>query len=1102
MTRIVLTLLISAAALLAQSQRGSISGEVTDTLGAITVGARVTATETATNVVTSATTNASGIYVISNLEIGNYTVTVEHPGFRRFKQTGISLQTAETYGLNVKLEVGSVSETVNVAANAATLEDKTSVITQTFEPEEVADLPLGDRRTMNLINLAAGAVFVDYTTGGKPNFSIGGGRTQSQMVWLDGGSTQNMRLGVGQLDTDPPADAIQEIKILSNSYSAEYGASAGGVIIQTTKSGTNSIRGSAYEFLRNDAFDAPGYFAPVTNGSKSIPKLRYNVFGATLGGPIKKNKTFFFFSYEGRRLRVGATTTLTVASLLQRGGDFSQTFNAAGNLIPIYDPSTTVTVAGKSTRTPFAGNIIPKSSLDPVALKALEFWPLPNRAPDTIAGANNFRTNSITATDSGFYMGKVDHVFREADRMTGRYMYNADLGKALGPYPLNDVADPTSTIDASQKYVYVNEIHILNPTTVNEFRFNYGYRVAHARTNGVGSGAVKTLGLTGVDDNAFPNFAPAGFSAWGATAQERRQYPIKNLQFVESLSTIKGKHSLKFGIEARKSTNYETNLSTASGSFTFSTQPTGNPGVAATGSGLASMLVGFPTAFAQTRTDITDRHSWYDAAFVQDDFTVARNLTLNIGLRWEMDTPMIDINNRMNGFDLNQINPVSGTPGVVKFMGENGFRTSPWDNDWNNFGPRFGFAWKPEFISKLVLRGGYAVQFSHPFDAGQPASANLGYGINSSFQTPDNGLTAPFYLRNGVPNTFISPTRNDSYGAVPVGKATTTAVTFFDPSRRTGYSQQSNLSIQYQLASSMIMEVTMLSNNGHKLANFNLPMNQILPSVLSPTHATQSDRPYPQFTNVTILSPSIGDSRYVAGFVRLSKRFTKGLNINASYTRATFLDNSFEGGTSVGADANALTYSNYYNRAADWGPSPNDVRHRVTFSSVYELPVGPGKRWVSRGIAGNVVGGWTLGTVATVQSGAPFTVTTNTNNTNAFSAGNQHANVLGDPVLPGDERSVKRWFDTAMFAQPAAYTFGNGGRNNMRAPGITSMDLSILRNFRIREQMTLQFRGEALNAINHTNLSSPNAAFGNANFGQINASRPARVMQIGMKLKF
>ncbi len=1101
MTKIVCLLLVAAGTMMAQS-RASISGEVTDSSGSALANVKVTAVSSETNITATATTNSSGIYLIQNLEVGSYNVSVVHEGFRTYKQTNIVLTTAETFGLNVKLEIGSVSETINVSASAATLDDKTSVISTTLEPAEVQDLPLGDRRTLNLVNLMPGAVFVDYVTGSKPNVSLAGGRTQSQMVMLDGGSTQNMRLGVGQLDTDPPAEAVQEMKILSNSYSAEYGGSAGGVIIQTSKSGTNRFKGSVYEFLRNNAFDAPGYFAPILNGQKTSPKLRYNVYGATLGGPVKKDRTFFFFSYEGRQLGVGGTTTLTVPTAAQRTGDFSTTTNAAGAVIQIFDPFSTATTAGKTTRTQFPGNVIPASVLDPVAMKALVYFPIANRPADNIAGANNFRQNTITWTKSNFYLGKVDHVFSERDRITGRFMYSHDLPTVYGPYGPNDYGDPAATTDASQTFGYLNEIHIFNPTTINEVRFNYGYRIAHARTNGVGQHIVKELGLTGTTDNAFPQFAPAGFSAIGATGQERRQYPIKNFQVIDSIAMMKGKHAFKFGFEARKSTNHEQNLPTGSGQFSFAAQGTQNPGVTATGNGLASMLVGSTNVFIQTQTPEAERYSWYLAGFVQDDYTVSSRLTLNIGVRWETDTPMRDTQNMMNGFDLNKINPVSGTPGVVQFMGLNGYRTSPWNGDWNNFGPRFGFAYRPAFSQKLVFRGGYAVQFAHPFDAGQPASANLGFGININLASPDSGLTAPFFLKNGVPNSFISPTLNDGYGAVAPGKATNTAITFFDASRRTGYSQQSNLSVQYQISSSMIMEVTAMSNIGHKLANVNMPINQIPTSILGPAHAAVADRPFPQFTSVTILSPSLGDSRYTAGFVRLTKRFTKGLNINASYTRATFLDNTFEAGAVVGGDSNANTYSDQYNRRADWGPSGNDIRHRATFSSVYELPFGYGKRWMANGLMGQVVGGWTLGTILVAQSGAPSTVITNTNNTNANSAGAQRANVIGDPVLPGDQRSPQRWFNTAAFAQPATYTFGNGGRGDIRCPGLFNMDMSILRNFRFREKATLQFRGEFLNALNHTNLSTPNASFGNAAFGSITAARAARVMQIGMNLRF
>jgi hypothetical protein len=1093
-------LLCSVATISLSAQTQSIGGVVTDSTGAALVEVKILAINDSTGVSVSATTNSSGNYQIPNLMTGVYSVTFEHHGFERYKETGVNLDTAEERGLNVVMTVGSTSETMTVVASAATLDDRTSSIAQTFEPQQVADLPLGDRRTMNLINLTAGAVFVNYDSGSKPNFSLAGGRTQSQMLWIDGGSAQNMRLGVGQMDVDPPTETIQEVKVLSNNYSAEYGAANGGVIIETTKSGTNTFHGSAYEFLRNNAFNAPGYFAPILNGSKTIPKLRYNIYGATLGGPVRRNKTFFFFGYEGRQLGIGSTTTLTVPTLLQRNGDFSQTLTAAGAVIPIYDPSTTQTVSGVTRRTAFAGNVIPASQIDPVSLKVLGYYPLPNRPPDSITGNNNFRANSTTWTKSTHYLAKVDHVFREKDRLTGRYLYNADNQNVVGVYPQGDAADPTAYNLAHQQYLFVNEIHIFSATTVNDIRFNYGDRIAHTFTNGVGSKAVTALGLTGVSDNAFPQFLPAGFSNLGSNAQERRQYPIRSLQFVDNLSKIIGKHSIKVGAEARKSSNYETNLSTASGAFTFTTQPTGQPGSAATGSGLATLLVGFPTTFARSQTAVSDRHSWYYGAFFQDDVTVSRYLTLNLGLRWEGDTPMVDANNRMNSFDPAQINPVAGVPGVVKFLGLNGFRNTPWDFDSNNFGPRVGFAWRPHFTEKIVVRGGYGIAFSHPFDTGQPASASLGFGTNINTTTPDNGITAPFYLKDGVPGNLTSPALNDSFGAVAPARTTTTPVTFFDPNRRTGYSQQSNLSVQYQVSGSTIVEVTALSNIGHKLPNSTLSVNQIAPNVLGPGHSTQAYRPYPQFTDVQILSPTVGDSRYVGGFVRLSKRFTGGLNINTSYTRSTFLDNSFEGGAVLGADGGA--YSNQYNRRADWGPSANDIRHRLTFGSVYDLPLGPGKRLLSNGRLGRVIGGWTIGAVIVAQSGPAFTVTTNTNNTNTFSAGNQRADVLHDPVLPVDQRTVRRWFDTTAFGQPAIYTFGNGGRDNMRGPGLINVDLSLMRNFTIREGIKLQLRGEGFNSLNHTNLSLPNAAFGNAAFGQINSSKSARTLQIGATLRF
>ncbi|MDQ6664300.1 MAG: hypothetical protein M3Z23_07890, partial [Acidobacteriota bacterium] len=771
---------------------------------------------------------------------------------------------------------------------------------------------------MNAIALSGAAVFNGYDAGQKPNFSLAGGRTQSQMFWIDGGSGQNMRLGVGQINLDPPVDTVDEIKVLSNNYQAEYGGSAGGVIVETTKSGTNQWHGSAYEYLRNNAMDAPGFFASVQNGAKVAPELRYNVFGGTFGGPVRRDKTFFFFAYEGQQLRTGGVDTLTVPTALQRAGDFSQTFNQTGKQIPIYDPA---------ARAPFTGNAIPSNRLDPVALNVLKFYPLPNRQADNISGANNFRANYVIATPANFYMAKVDHNFSTRDRVTGRYMWNGGTSSNTSVYPF-PAASPRNSAENQQQYTYANWTRVLNAAAVNDVRFSYTYRLFHNLSEGIGGKYPEKLGLTGVQDNAFPQFAPAGFSALGTNQQERRQFPIEQEQLVDNFSRVSGRHALKFGAEARRSRNHEINLPTASGAFTFSTQPTGLPGNAATGSGLASLLLGFPTGFNENQTQELDRSSWYLAAFAQDDWTVSSSLTLNIGLRWETDSPIVDANNRMNGFDAAQINPVSGTPGVVKFMGLNGFRSTPYRFDSNNFGPRFGFAWKPFGAMHTVVRGGYGIFFSHPFDSGQPNTAALGFSVSAALNSPDNGITAPFYLRDGVPAQAKAPALNDSFGAVPVGANANTAVTYYETNRATGYSQQFNLGVQHELPGNAVVEATVLGNIGRKLPNGNLSQNQIPPQVLGPGHSSQKDRPYPQFSDVQILAPTLGVSNYYAALARFQKRYSHGLNMGGSYTYSKFLANIGDPGGEIGN--NSGPYSNFYNRRADYGPEANDIRHRFT----------------------------------------------------------------------------------------------------------------------------------------------------------------------------
>ncbi len=1111
MAKLILAMLGAAfSAALAQSPTATITGIVRDPQGAVIPGVEVVATGVETRRKTVHTTNENGLFSLRQLPIGQYVVEAEKSGFRRFVRQGLVLTTGQNLELDIALQVGVVSESITVSGSATLLETRTSDVAQLVEARAVEDLPLGDRRSLNLIQMTGAAVFIGYDSGQKPNFSLAGSRQQSQMFWIDGGTGQNMRLGVGQVDLDPPVETVAEVKIMANSYPAEYGGSNGGVIVATTKSGTNDLHGSVFEYLRNQKLDAANFFAPIQDGRKQKAPLRYNVFGGTIGGPVwlpklyrGKDKTFFFFAYEGSRRRDGAIRTLTVPTPLQRSGDFSQTTNAAGVLLPVFDPDSTQNVGGRLTRTQFPGNRIPAARLDAVAVKLTPFYPQPNRTADSLAGANNFRANYVNGLTRGNFTVKVDHNFGSRDRVSGRYLYNSDDTSLTSVFPERG-ADTDNIAIRHQNYFYGSWTRTITSSLVNDFRMTYSNRVNHAQSLGLGQPWPTRLGLRGVPDGAFPQFSAAGFTAIGSGNQERRQFPIEQYQFVNNLSWIRGTHSFKLGAEIRPSTNYEVNRPTPSGAFGFSLLGTGQPGVATSGNGLATMLLGFVTGFSSRETDLLDRFSWYLAGFAQDDWNVARNLTLNIGLRWETDTAMSDRNNRGNSFDTTQINPVSGTPGVVRFLGVNGYRnTSLYSTDWNNFGPRLGFAWKPFGSSRAVLRGAYGVAFAHPFDAGVPNSASLGYERSAVLNTPDNGITAPFLLRNGVSVSLQPSKLDDSFGAVRVGQQPTTAVTYFETDRRTGYTHMFNFGYQYEIGHGFLVEISFLGNLSHKLPSGNISLSQVTPQRLAQViplgrSPAQADRPYPQFSNVSIQNPSLGDTRYYAGVARVERRFQNGYSILGTYTWARAFNGYTDGG-SLGAD---IGFSNFYDRRSDWGPTGNDVRHRLTMTSVYEIPVGKGRKHLADHWIGAVVGNWSLGGLLTVQSGEPFSVNTQVNNTFVFSAGGQRADVLRNPNLPNSGKSLGRWFDTGAFVQPAQFTFGNQGVNILRADGLINLDMSILRNFPIGENWKFQFRGEFFNFTNHPNFGGPGATLNGPGFGIVSGAGPGRRIQLGARFVF
>jgi hypothetical protein len=1090
-------LLLAGHVLWGQTERARLSGTIRDASSAVIQGARVSALNSQTGVRSQTTSNEAGAYALPFLVPGIYELVVEKEGFRPYTQTGIRLDVSDVARIDVGLEVGPVSSKVTVTAEAPLMQNSSSSVEQLMPARMLTELPLASRQTLDLIRSSGGLVYMGLNSNNKALFSMAGGRVLNQMFWMDGGNIQNTRIGIGQNEYDPPAEFLQEFRVLQSTYTAEYGATASGVIVTTTKSGTNNFHGSLYEFFRNDKLDAAGPRAPIdASGNKVKAPLRYNLFGGTVGGPIIRNRTHFYFGYQRTQTTAGSTQVLTVPSLSQRQGDFSQTFNANGMLIPIYDPFSTQTVDGRAVRTPFAGNVIPDNRLDPVAMALVNYWPQPNKAPVNRAGAQNFSGNIAQYSPWNDILARVDHSFSDSNHFYFRYVFGDRGFHNSSVYP-DPVADPNNLyrVRRPEYHVLFSDTHTFTPRLVLDIRYAGSNRTNEVHGAGYGSNVVQKIGLEGVPADGFPDLSIAGIQALGRS-RNTFNYPIPQHQVVGSLTVVHGNHLFKMGGEIRTQKTGMSNVTDSSGTYAFTTTGSGLPGSAQTGFGFASFLLGWGNSFGLTAPSDLDRSLNYLAAFIQDDWKLSQDLTLNLGLRWETDTPFRDNNDMMNGFDPAAINPVSGTPGVVRFAGVNGWRRLPYDTNLKNFGPRIGFAWTPFGSKTMVVRGGYGIYFEHPFDGDVTNSATLGFVSSSSITSPDNGITPAFTLRSGITIPSTTQTLTDAFGAVPVGSRTTTAVTFFEPNRHTGYAQQLNLGIQRQLGASMLLEVSYMGSLSRHMPISNLTLNQVPPELMGPGNA-QSRRPYPQFSGVTMLVPTMGVTNYHAGMVRLEKRMSNGLTVTTSYTWSRNIGDLNEN-TGFGDNQN---YQDFYNRRADKGPSTIDIPHRFTWSSVYDLPVGKSRRWLNKGPLATAFGGWTLGVVTSVQSGGPFTVTMQTDTTNAFPAGALRANVLEDANLSSGGRTLSRWFNTDAFQAPAPYTFGNAGRGIVRSPRQVLFDSSIHKNFAWRERVNVQVRGDFLNFFNHSNLGTPGHVMGSSSFGVTNPAG-SRVVQLGMRVVF
>jgi hypothetical protein len=1100
----ILILIVLSVFGFSQAGTSSITGNVTDATGSAIPGVGITVINQDTGVRLETVSNEAGAYRFASLPPGAYRVEAELPGFNRLSRGPVTLLVSQTLPLDLQLQVGQVNETVNVTEAAPLVESQTSDLGQAVDQQMLIALPLPNRAASSLASLAPGVVMIDSGAGTAENypvFSVAGGRARNQSFTLDGGNVSNaVGLTRPQQLTSLPVDAMQEFKVIANNYSAEYGHTTGGVITMATRSGTNQYHGSVFESLQNDVFNARNVFS-----LKRAP-VRLNQYGGTFGGPIHKDKTHFFATWEETRQLTSLDTTSTVPTLQERNGDFSDLRNSSGALIKIYDPATGTTA---STRQQFQGNIIPVERMDSVARAAMSYFPLPNR-PGTLTNANNYSGSSRNVLNRDIVVGRLDHQFSTNDHVTARYYINDAGTNNSGTYG-NPVADPLADItDVRIQSMLGAYTHTFSSTLTNDFRYTYLRRKFLETRPGYGQNVAATIGLTGVTSAAFPAFTipgygvPAGFVAGNVTVPStgaalgnptmvyRFQTPIVDQQFLDALSWARGRHAWKFGVEYRKGANDEIRDRGSAGNFTISPLITDLPGSSSTtGNALASFLIGEVNAASIQVSDKIPSRASYLAMYAQDDWRIFDRLTVNAGLRWEVEFPRYVVGNKMNSFDPNAINPVSGTPGVVTFAGVNGTPVRAFATDWNNFGPRLGFAYRLPGKSQTVIRGGGGILYGPTVSNSIGDVASLGFSTSDSYAVSQAETQSSLQLRNGFPAATRQPL-TAGFGAVPVGQKVNTSVSFFNPKQVAPISYQYNLDIQREVAANLLVEIGYIGNVSHNLTANDFSLNQV-PAGLMTSGNAQLVRPFPQFNNVTWINPSIGNSTYHGGFIRAEKRMGSGLSFLAHYTFSKFLDD-VEAANEYGSTG---SYMDAYHRNLDKGASGSDVPHRFVGEMLYELPAFKNNPAVNR-----ILGGWKVGLVETIESGPAFTVITSTNTTNAFPAGSQRPNLLHNPNISSDERNINRWFDTTAFANPAPLTLGNSPRSGLRGAPVVTTDGTLEKSFHIKEDLKLDVRGEFYNLLNHAIFNVPGFTLGAGDFGVVSSAHPPRTAQLAVRLAF
>ena len=1143
-----------------QSFTATLRGLVTDPAQAAVPGATVTATEVNRNLDHTTRTDGSGRYILTALPPGTYKLTVEATGFEKYQRGAFALEVQQDATIDIPLALGSTTATVDVQGIAPLLNTASATLGQVIENKFMMAAPLVNRTALSLVMLTPGVVPTDTSAGGTAdtNFVANGNRNATAQAMLDGTNISGIEQNGGWTDLEysPSVDAIQEFKVQTNYFNAEFGETGGAIINIVTKSGTNELHGSVYEFARNSALNANNWFSD--QAGIPIQDFNRNVFGGTIGGPVYlpklyhgKNRTFFFFDYEGNRQSTATSLTTTVPTALQRLGDFSQTFNSNGKLSVIYNPNSTYQSGGDTLRNPFAGNVIPSSMISPIALKLLTYYPQPTSTGTTFTNSNNFFATGVNESTGNQLDAKIDHSITEKHHLMARYSLNITHGTPANL--LGNIADNGNTGYGRAQNALIQYTWTASPSTIVEIR---GGELRLRQTNIPRSTGFDstTLGFPSVFQTGgvyqFPNISASGYRTLGAGGYSLILEGKDTRSVSGAVTKIIGPHTIKTGADYKAYYENYFQPGYPAGGMSFSRQVTGQDplvGTSSQGNAIASMLLGWGQGGYMWWDHPVAAYSGFFGTFVQDDWRITPKLTLNIGFRYEFDIPRTERFDRLDYFDYGAPSPLAGhVPtsadcpacgnllGVMKFV-TSGNR-SPFLGDYNNIGPRVGLAYA--LNSHTSIRAAYGIFYSQNRDS---IKGEVGPSFRSSTSvlwSLDGGITQYASLANPYPNGLTpAPGRNP---LAWVGHG----VDSYIPSYINPMIQQWLFSIQRELPGNALVEVNYSASKAthnyfggedvpgnHNKLNPNYwglgrtaleslvpnPFYNVITDPTSPESLATIPlnvllRPYPQYDGGLgeyNAPPNIANSMYHSVQFKYEKRFSKGLAVLANYTISKLISDSDESGSDVSWQGGLAGVQDAWNLRLERSLSVFDVPQRGVISLDYQLPFGRGKAFGNgmNKLADAIAGGWEIATILTFSAGYP--IVTGLDSPNLWDGAAQRPNIIGNPCTSGsvESRMNGTYFNADAFSQPDEDVFGTAPRTlpACRTPGIKNADVVLMKNFRFTERRQLQLRLEGFNVTNTPTFGRPDSNFGSNTFGVISdyaSGRGPRELQVAAKFYF